>query len=111
MKNNQARFYRHRTRFNELLRTGRATTKEAAQLFYYLHRTGYNGLCRFNRSGLFNVPHGSYTTINYASAFYPYRRLFKEWEFSNVDFEKLAVETDDFIYADPPYDVDFTTYS
>src|SRR5947199_6947533 len=32
MKNNQARFYRHRTRFNELLRTGLATTKEAASL-------------------------------------------------------------------------------
>src|SRR5205807_4370270 len=46
MSNNQARFYKHRTRFNELLQTGKATTKEAASLFYYLNRTGYNGLCR-----------------------------------------------------------------
>src|SRR5712691_9224646 len=30
MSNNQTRFYKHRTRFNELLRTGKATTKEAA---------------------------------------------------------------------------------
>ena len=27
------------------------------------------------------------------------------------DFEGLAVEAGDLIYADPPYDVDFTTYS
>lgn len=104
-------FYANRDRFNELIKAGKEQSSEAAQLFYYLNRTGFNGLCRFNRSGLFNVPHGSYTTINYASDFYAYRRLFKEWEFSNTDFEKLTIETDDFIYADPPYDVDFTTYS
>ena len=27
------------------------------------------------------------------------------------DFEHLTVESDDFIYADPPYDVEFTQYS
>jgi DNA adenine methylase len=104
-------FYANRDRFNELIKEGKERSAEAAQLFYYLNRTGYNGLCRFNRSGFFNVPHGSYTTINYASDFYAYKPLFKGWEFSNVDFEKLTIEPDDFMYADPPYDVDFTTYS
>jgi DNA adenine methylase len=104
-------FYANRERFNELIKAGKEQSAEAAQLFYYLNRTCYNGLCRFNRSGLFNVPHGSYTTINYASDFYPYKPLFKDWEFSNADFEKLTIESDDFIYADPPYDVEFTTYS
>jgi DNA adenine methylase len=104
-------FYANRERFNDLIRAGKEQSAEAAQLFYYLNRTGYNGLCRFNRSGFFNVPHGSYTTINYASDFYAYKPLFEGWEFSNVDFEKLTVEPNDFIYADPPYDVDFTTYS
>ncbi len=29
----------------------------------------------------------------------------------NVDFEKLPLDDADFIYADPPYDVQFTQYS
>ncbi|HYO99379.1 MAG TPA: Dam family site-specific DNA-(adenine-N6)-methyltransferase [Pyrinomonadaceae bacterium] len=104
-------FYTHRNRFNELIKARKERSAEAAQLFYYLNRTGYNGLCRFNRSGLFNVPHGSHNAINYVSDFYAFRRLFRGWEFSNADFERLTVEPDDFIYADPPYDVEFTTYS
>ena len=28
-----------------------------------------------------------------------------------MDFDKLPLEADDFIYADPPYDVQFTQYS
>jgi DNA adenine methylase len=65
MSNNETRYYKLRQRFNELLRSGKATMKEAASLFYYLNRTGYNGLRRFNQSGEFNVPFGRYVTINY----------------------------------------------
>ena len=111
MKNNQAQFYKHRTRFNELLRTGKARTKEAASLFYYLNRTGYNGLCRFNRSGEFNVPFGRYATINYKRDFLPYKKVLANWEFSNTTFDRIPLEPDDFVYADPPYDVEFTQYS
>src|SRR5712691_8757795 len=111
MSNNQTRFYKHRKRFNELLRTGKGTTKEAASLFYYLNRTGYNGLCRFNRSGEFNVPFGRYATINYKRNFLPYKTILGNWEFSNTTFDRIALEHDDFVYADPPYDVEFTQYS
>ncbi|HEV2706196.1 MAG TPA: Dam family site-specific DNA-(adenine-N6)-methyltransferase [Pyrinomonadaceae bacterium] len=104
-------FYSNRARFNELIKAGKAKSPEAAQLFYYLNRTGYNGLCRFNRSGLYNVPFGSYKTINYVSDFLQYRSVFARWEFSDTDFEKLEAEPTDFVYADPPYDVEFTTYS
>jgi DNA adenine methylase len=90
---------------------GGAKSSEAAQLFYYLNRTCYNGLCRFNQSGEFNVPFGKYKTVNYARTFQPYRSLFRQWKFTNDDLEKLDVRDDDFIYADPPYDVQFTTYS
>ncbi len=111
MSNNQTCFYKHRKRFNQLLRSGKAATKEAASLFYYLNRTGYNGLCRFNRSGEFNVPFGKYTTINYKRNFLPYKGVLGNWEFSNTTFDCLAFEPDDFVYADPPYDVEFTQYS
>ena len=104
-------FYRHRERFNQLVRNHRGDTNEAAQLFYYLNRTGFNGLCRFNRSGEFNVPFGRYTTVNYATDFNGYAELFRRWSFSKGDLEELPLQRDDFVYADPPYDVEFTTYS
>jgi DNA adenine methylase len=111
LSHNQTRFYKHRQRFNELLRSGRSTTKEAASLFYYLNRTGYNGLCRFNRRGEFNVPFGRYVTINYRRDFSPYATVLANWEFSNTSFDRIDLEPNDFVYADPPYDVEFTQYS
>src|SRR5437868_3950724 len=54
-RNDEKLFYRHRTRFNTLLKTGQGDTDEAAGLFSFLNRTGYNGLCRFNAGGQFNV--------------------------------------------------------
>ncbi len=104
-------FYAHRARFNQLIKNGSARTKEAAQLFYYLNRTCFNGLCRFNRDGQFNVPFGQYKKINYATDFHVYQDLFRRWKFANQDLARLSIEPDDFIYADPPYDVEFTTYS
>ena len=95
-------FYAHRRRFNHLVNEGRAQKAEAAQLFYYLNRTCFNGLCRFNQRGEFNVPFGQYKTVNYASDFQVYRNLFRRWSFNYGDIEKLAIEPDDFIYADPP---------
>ena len=35
----------------------------------------------------------------------------KRWTFSCGDFERLRLHRDDFVYADPPYDVPFTTYA
>lgn len=111
MRYNEKLFYRHRKRFNKLIQNGGATSSEAAELFYYLNRTCFNGLCRFNKTGEFNVPFGTYSRINYAADFSPYAETFKQWKFTNVDVEKLAIKKTDFIYADPPYDVEFTTYS
>ena len=111
MENEEQLFYVHRHRFNELLRDKGAGSPEAAALFYYLNRTSFNGLCRFNSSGEFNVPFGKYKKINYVRDFSPYRQMFANWEFTTGDFESLSLEPDDFVYADPPYDVEFTQYS
>jgi DNA adenine methylase len=111
MENDERQYYEHRARFNELLSDGKATGKEAAALFYYLNRTGYNGLCRFNQKGGFNVPFGRYARITYTRDFTPYREVFADWHFAKTDFEAIPLESDDFVYADPPYDVEFTHYS
>ncbi|MCX6537896.1 MAG: Dam family site-specific DNA-(adenine-N6)-methyltransferase [Acidobacteria bacterium] len=111
MENDSAAFYTHRQRFNELLQAGRVRTVEAASLFYYLNRTGYNGLCRFNSRGQFNVPFGRYARISYTRDFARYVDAFADSEFRSVDFESLRLRPDDFVYADPPYDVPFTQYA
>ena len=110
-RNDEELYYRHRDRLNRLIRTGKAHTQEGAQLFYYLNRTCFNGLCRFNKGGDFNVPFGTYTAINYVRDFSDYATVFGQWKFSNVDVEALGLDPNDFVYADPPYDVEFTTYS
>ena len=111
MRNDERLFYRQRTRFNVLLTSGQGDTSEAAGLFYYLNRTGFNGLCRFNRSGEFNVPFGRYARITYTSDFSDYAELLSGWKFTVRDVEAIALDRGDFVYADPPYDVQFTAYS
>jgi DNA adenine methylase len=110
MRNSEKFYYAYRRRFNGLLDKDEENS-EAAVLFYYLNRTGYNGLCRFNRSGQFNVPFGRYKKITYTRDFSPYAEVFADWDFMNRDFEQVPLDESDFVYADPPYDVEFTSYA
>ncbi|MFO7951600.1 MAG: Dam family site-specific DNA-(adenine-N6)-methyltransferase [Bacillota bacterium] len=111
LKNDSDYYYKCRDHFNRLLQEGKENTADAAKLFYYLNRTGYNGLCRFNKKGGFNVPFGKYKAVNYKRDFSEYRQVFERWDFSCGDFADLDLYDNDFIYADPPYDVDFTQYA
>lgn len=104
-------YYANRNRFNELVRTKRSDSQQAAMLFYYLNRNCYNGLCRFNRSGEFNTPHGKYKRPQFVEDLTPYRAALSGWEFKGGDFEALRLRKTDFVYADPPYDNAFTSYS
>ena len=111
MANDESLFYEHRRAFNDLIAEGRAESPEAAALFYFLNRTGFNGLCRFNRRGEFNVPFGRYTRIRYVRDFRAYQRAFAGWSFRTGDFAGVPLAPDDVVYADPPYDVEFTHYA
>jgi DNA adenine methylase len=104
-------FYEARERFNHPLKED--DKRLAAELFYYLNRTCFNGLCRFNNKGEFNVPFGRYKTINYIRDFTPYKELFSSlnWEFRVGSYESIKVNETDFVYADPPYHVEFTKYA
>src|SRR5678816_2235036 len=83
----EAIYYQHRERFNELIKLQQEDSNEAAQLFYYLNRTCFNGLCRFNQSGAFNVPFGTYSAnLKYVDNFDQYQRSFEKWNFSTTDF-------------------------
>ncbi len=82
--------------------------------FIFLNRSCFNGVMRFNSRGEFNVPfcrkpdrfRQAYVTkiVNQISQI---RRIMqsKEWEFRIGDWREVLrnVETDDFVYLDPPY--------
>jgi DNA adenine methylase len=57
------------------------------------------------------VPFGRYARIGYTRDFSSYRDVVGEWTFTNADVEGVPLKRSDFVYADPPYDVAFTTYS
>ncbi len=112
MRNDEELYYKQRARFNELITSGRRDSVEAAQLFWYLNRTCFNGLCRFNRKkGTFNVPFGRYRSINFPEDLHAYRNVLEPWSFTCTPFDQIELQPDDFVYADPPYDVQFTQYS
>lgn len=111
LQNKAEYYYKMRTKFNQLIAQNKFQTKDAATLFYFLIRTGFNGLCRFNNSGEFNVPFGQHTTINYKTDFLEYKPVLKNWELTNLDFANIKLKREDFVYADPPYDVEFTRYN
>ncbi len=104
-------YYETRDKFNDLISKNKHRSKTAAIMFYYLIRTGFNGLCRFNSDGGFNVPFGKHASINYNIDFLKYKRLFNSWELTHGDFGIIKLTGAEFVYADPPYDVEFTRYN
>ncbi|MBY5992098.1 Dam family site-specific DNA-(adenine-N6)-methyltransferase [Ferrimonas balearica] len=92
---------------------------DRAVLFLYLNRYGYNGLCRYNKSGGFNVPFGSYKR-----PYFPEKelRFFAEKAqkatFLCEGYAQTFARTQpgDVVYCDPPYlplstTSNFTTYA
>lgn len=91
-------------------------------LFFYLREFCYSSMFRYNSKGEFNVPYGglSYNRKNFLLKIeYIQSDIVQaslaEMEFRNQDFEifvnQLILEYDDFMFLDPPYDSDFSTYA
>ena len=90
--------------------------------FYFLRDYCFSSMFRYNSKGGFNVPYGGMSYNDRSPAC-----RFKHWksealvkhltatEFHKTDFEKFLRDTkptsDDFIFVDPPYDSDFSTYA
>jgi DNA adenine methylase len=106
IENTATGYSERRDRFNALITSGQADTREAAQLFFFLLRSCFNGLCRFNRDGLFNVGWGKYKTTpdSYRQDFSGYQAAFANWQFCCGDFADVPLGPEDFVFADPPYD-------
>ena len=89
--------------------------------FYYIREFCYSSMFRYNKDGKFNVPYGgmAYNTKNFHSKICRiqqpiYQDYLRRSEIYNCDFDNFFKQInpgkDDFIFLDPPYDSDFSTY-
>ncbi len=77
-----------------------------ACLFIYLNRHCFNGLCRYNGSGEFNTPIGSYEEPYFPEAeFIASLEKVKKFQIKTLDFREIfdLVRKGDVVYCDPPY--------
>lgn len=91
-------------------------------LFFFIRNYCYSGMFRYNKKGEFNVPYGGigYNKKSLTKKIDYYKseelvNLFKKTEIYNLDFKDFLIATNptgnDFIFLDPPYDSDFSTYA
>jgi DNA adenine methylase len=92
-----------------------------ASIYLYIREFCYSSMFRFGKNGNFNVPYGgkSYNSkrfkshIDYYSSSYLREKL-AITSIYNSDFEQflrqINLNKDDFIFLDPPYDTEFSTY-
>ncbi|MBC8333968.1 MAG: DNA adenine methylase [Anaerolineales bacterium] len=89
--------------------------------FYYIREFCYSSMFRYNNDGIFNVPYGgmAYNSKNFFSKISRlqkpiYQEYLRHTEIHNRDFSEffkvISPNVDDFIFLDPPYDSDFSTY-
>lgn len=94
----------------------------ASALFFFVRENAYASMFRYNRRGDFNVPYGgiSYNRKNLARKVASMQSPELQAHLAttvidNHDFEvfllKHAPQAGDFIFLDPPYDSDFSTYA
>lgn len=98
------------------------TDEFATAIYFFIRQTCYSSMFRYNKSGRFNVPYGgiSYNRKSFSNkiAYYRNEELVNHLEnttIGNMDFydfmRQYVPEENDFIFIDPPYDTEFSTYA
>ena len=114
-------YMNYRYLYNDRRITDNAPTLHSA-LFFFMRNYAYSGMFRYSSKGEFNVPYGG---IAYNSklmskklSYYrskPLLKHFADTHIYNLDFEEFLRTTapteDDFVFLDPPYDSEFSTYA
>lgn len=91
-------------------------------LFFFIRNYAYSGMFRYSSKGDFNVPYGGIAYNNKflkkKLCYYKSKDLlshFKKTKIYNLDFEQflksVKPKENDFIFLDPPYDSEFSTYA
>lgn len=91
-------------------------------IFYFIREYCYASMFRYNANGKFNVPYGgiSYNRKDFDKKINnlnssKLKSYMKNTDIFNLDFEdfckKIKLTSKDFIFLDPPYDTEFSTYA
>lgn len=91
-------------------------------IFYFIREYCYASMFRYNASGKFNVPYGgiSYNRKNFDKKIKnlnstKLRNYMEHTTIYNMDFEDfcncIKIKETDFMFLDPPYDTEFSTYA
>ncbi len=115
-------FYMHfRHLYNNINKYG-IDKSFATAIFFFIRNFAYSGMFRYNAKGEFNVPYGGIgynrknidKKINYLTSRELTEHLHKT-KIESLDFYDFLMQykpnRDDFIFLDPPYDSNFSTYS
>lgn len=96
------------------------TSLEEAARFLYLNRICYNGVYRVNKNGDFNVPYGKPSLRKPIKSLFPDSTKIRDVSAALVDATFRAVDFEvvvsmagpgDIVYADPPYDGTYDSYT
>lgn len=91
-------------------------------MFVFIRNYAYSGMFRYSKKGIFNVPYGgigyNHKLLVKKVEYYKSPNLlehFKTTSICNLDFEDFfrnnPPQENDFIFLDPPYDSEFSTYA
>ena len=94
----------------------------ATALFVFLRNYAYSGMFRYNDKGEFNVPYGgisyNHKLMQTKVDYYHSPKLLEHFAKTTIenldflDFFRKHVPTEkDFVFLDPPYDTEFSTYA
>lgn len=102
--------------YNMRAKTEGLTLVESAARFLYLNHAGFNGLYRVNKTGKFNVAYGKRKTLSYSREnILEVGKYLREADvcLTSEKYENMVnkVNTDDFVYLDPPYYETFDGYT
>lgn len=91
-------------------------------IYFFVRQVCYSSMFRYNKDGKFNVPYGgiSYNRKSFADkiAYYKSKDVtehLRKTTIGNMDFyefmNKYTPGKNDFVFIDPPYDSEFSTYA
>lgn len=115
-------FYMHFRHLYNNIKKYEINESFATAIFFFIRNYAYSGMFRYNKSGGFNVPYGGIgynrknlsKKVDYLKSDELVEHLSRT-TIDNLDFEEFFIKNrpkkDDFIFLDPPYDSEFSTYA
>jgi len=91
-------------------------------IYFFIRDMAYSGMFRYCQNGNFNVPYGGigYNAKRFEGKIEYFKSDFIKQKLNNTEifcedfydfFKKASPSNNDFIFLDPPYDTEFSTYS